>query len=159
MRLGEIRAPEGATKRKKIVGRGPGSGHGKTSTRGQKGQRARSGPGIREGFEGGQMPLTRRIPKRGFTSRLKKVYQILNLAQLASFKENSIIGPAELLKEGLIKDDKKPVKILGDGEISKSITLKAHAFSSSAIEKVKKAGGIAEVISVTKHSKSASGGE
>lgn len=146
MRLGEIRAPLGATKKKKIVGRGPGSGHGKTSTRGQKGQRARSGPGIRVGFEGGQMPLTRRIPKRGFTSKSKKIYQILNLVRLAAFKENSIVGPEELLKEGLIKDEKMPVKILGDGEISKSITIKAHAFSSSAIEKIKQAGGTAEII-------------
>lgn len=146
MRLGEIRVPLGATKKKKIVGRGPGSGHGKTSTRGQKGQRARSGPGIRVGFEGGQMPLTRRIPKRGFTSKSKKIYQILNLVRLAAFKENSIVGPEELLKEGLIKDEKMPVKILGDGEISKSITIKAHAFSSSAMEKIKQAGGTAEII-------------
>ncbi len=149
MRLGEIRAPEGATKKKKIVGRGPGSGHGKTSTRGQKGQRARSGPGIRVGFEGGQMPLTRRIPKRGFTSKFKKVYQILNLAQLAAFKENSAVGPTELFEAGLIKDKKKPIKILGDGEISNPITVKAHAFSSSAIEKIKQAGGLAELISTT----------
>lgn len=146
MRLGEIRVPLGARKKKKIVGRGPGSGHGKTSTRGQKGQRARSGPGIRVGFEGGQMPLTRRIPKRGFTSKSKKIYQILNLVRLAAFKENSIVGPEELLKEGLIKDEKMPVKILGDGEISKSITIKAHAFSSSAMEKIKQAGGTAELI-------------
>ncbi|MFH1778765.1 MAG: 50S ribosomal protein L15 [Candidatus Omnitrophota bacterium] len=146
MRLGEIRVPLGATKKKKIVGRGPGSGHGKTSTRGQKGQRARSGPGIRIGFEGGQMPLTRRIPKRGFTSKFKKIYQILNLVRLAAFKENSIVGPEELLKEGLIKDEKMPIKILGDGEISKSMTIKAHAFSSSAIEKIKQAGGVAEII-------------
>lgn len=149
MRLGEIRVPEGATKKKKIVGRGSGSGHGKTSTRGQKGQRARSGHGIRVGFEGGQMPLVRRLPKRGFTSRFKKEYQILNLAQMAAFKENSVVGPAELFKEGLIKDDKKPVKILGDGEISKPITIKAHAFSASAVEKIKKAGGLAEIISAS----------
>lgn len=147
MKLGEIRAPEGATKKKKIVGRGPGSGHGKTSTRGQKGQRARSGPDIRVGFEGGQMPLTRRIPKRGFTSKFKKTYQIVNLVQLTAFKENSIVDPTELLKEGLIEDDRKPVKILGGGEISKPITIKAHSFSSSAIEKIKKAGGVAELIS------------
>ena len=146
MRLGEIRAPEGATKKKKIVGRGPGSGHGKTSTRGQKGQRARSGSGIRVGFEGGQMPLTRRIPKRGFTSKFKKIYQILNLAQLKAFEGSSVVGPAELFKSGLIKDENKPIKILGDGEISKPITIKAHAFSSSAIEKIKQAGGVAELI-------------
>lgn len=146
MRLGDLRVPEGATKKKKIVGRGPGSGHGKTSTRGQKGQRARSGAGIGIGFEGGQMPLARRIPKRGFTSRFKKIYQIVNLAQLMVFKENSIVGPADLLREGLIKDEKRPIKILGDGEISKPLTIKAHAFSSSATEKIKKTGGIAEII-------------
>lgn len=146
MRLGEIHAPDGATKRRKIVGRGPGSGHGKTSTRGQKGQRSRSGAGIRVGFEGGQMPLVRRVPKRGFTNRFKKVFQVVNLAQLASFKENSVIDAAVLLKENLIKNDVMPVKILGDGEISKPITVKAHAFSSSALEKIKRANGHAEII-------------
>lgn len=146
MRLGEIRAPKGAIKRKKIVGRGSGSGHGKTATRGQKGQRARSGAGIRIGFEGGQMPLIRRIPKRGFTSKFKKVYQILNLSQLAGLKEGSVVGPAELLKDGFIKDEKLPLKILGTGDISKPVTLKAHAFSVSAAEKIKKAGGIVELI-------------
>ncbi len=146
MRLGEIRVPKGAVKKRKIVGRGPGSGHGKTSTRGQKGQKSRSGAGIRVGFEGGQMPLVRRLPKRGFTSKFKKIFQIVNLSQLKNLKENSVIGPTELLKEGLIKDDKISVKILGDGEISKPITIKAHAFSSSAIEKIKKTGGHIELI-------------
>lgn len=146
MRLGEIRAPEGAVKRKKIVGRGPGSGHGKTSTRGHKGQKARSGAGIRVAFEGGQMPLVRRIPKRGFTNRFKQRYQILNLSQLASFKENSVVNPFELIKKALIKNETDSVKILGGGEITKPLTVKAHAFSSVAIEKIKKAGGHIELI-------------
>jgi len=146
VRIGDIRVPAGATKKEKRVGRGPGSGHGKTSTRGQKGQKSRSGAGIRVGFEGGQMPLIRRVPKRGFTSKFKKIFQIVNLAQLAGFKENSIIGPADLHKEGIIKDEDLPVKILGDGEVSKPITIKAHAFSSGASEKVKKAGGQTELI-------------
>lgn len=146
MRLGEIRVPEGATKRRKIVGRGPGSGHGKTSTRGQKGQKSRSGAGIAVGFEGGQMPLIRRIPKRGFTNRFKKDFQIINLSQLTSFKENSVISPAELYKERLIKDEKAAVKVLGDGEISKAVTVKAQAFSTSAAEKIAKAGGKTEII-------------
>ncbi len=149
MRLGDIHVPKGATKKRKIVGRGPGSGHGKTSTRGQKGQKSRSGAGIRVGFEGGQMPLIRRIPKRGFTNKFKKVFQIVNLSQLASFKENSVVDIAVLLKENLIKNDVIPVKILGDGEISKPITVKANAFSSSALEKIKKANGHAEIISAS----------
>lgn len=146
MRIGDIRVPAGATKKEKRVGRGPGSGHGKTSTRGQKGQKARSGAGIRVGFEGGQMPLVRRVPKRGFTSKFKRIFQIVNLSQLTVFKENSIIGPAELCNEGIIKDEALPVKILGDGEISNPITIKARAFSSGAAEKIKKAGGSIELI-------------
>ncbi|MDP2943306.1 MAG: 50S ribosomal protein L15 [Candidatus Omnitrophota bacterium] len=157
MRLGDIRVPAGATKKKKRVGRGPGSGHGKTSTRGQKGQKSRSGAGIRVGFEGGQMPLIRRIPKRGFTSKFKKIFQIVNLSQLTGFKENSVISPVELCKEGIIKDETTPVKILGDGEVSKPITIKAHAFSSGAAEKIKKAGGQTELISAK--GGSASGGK
>lgn len=147
MRLGDIRAPKGAVKRRKIVGRGPGSGHGKTSTRGQKGQKSRSGAGIRVGFEGGQMPLVRRVPKRGFTNRFKKIYQIVNLSQLTSFKEKSVVGPDELFKQGLIKNTATPVKILGDGKLNKAVTVKAHAFSSGAMDKIKKAGGTTEIVS------------
>ena len=141
-----MEVPAGATKKRKRVGRGPGSGHGKTSTRGQKGQKSRSGAGIRVGFEGGQMPLVRRVPKRGFTSKFKKIFQVVNLSQLTGFKENSVISPVELYKEGIIKDEAIPVKILGDGEVSKAITIKAHAFSSGAAEKIKKAGGATELI-------------
>jgi large subunit ribosomal protein L15 len=146
VKLGEIKVPQGAVKRKKIVGRGPGSGHGKTSTRGQKGQRSRSGAHIHVEFEGGQMPLIRRVPKRGFTNRFKKVSQVANLSDLSSFKENSVVTPAELYKEGIIKDEKAAVKILGDGEISKALTVKAQAFSTSAAEKIAKAGGKTEII-------------
>lgn len=146
MRLGEIRVPEGATKKRKIVGRGPGSGHGKTSTRGQKGQKSRSGAHIHPEFEGGQMPLIRRVPKRGFTNRFKKISQVVNLSQLTSFKENSVVSPVELCKEGIIKDEKSAVKVLGDGEISKAITVKAQAFSTAASEKIAKAGGKTEII-------------
>ncbi|MFA5094344.1 MAG: 50S ribosomal protein L15 [Candidatus Omnitrophota bacterium] len=146
MKLGEIKVPQGAVKRRKIVGRGPGSGHGKTSTRGQKGQRSRSGAHIHVEFEGGQMPLIRRVPKRGFTNRFKKVSQVVNLSDLSSFKENSVVTPVELYKEGIIKDEKAAVKILGDGEISKAMTVKAQAFSTSAAEKIAKAGGKTEII-------------
>ncbi len=146
MKLGEIKVPQGAVKRRKIVGRGPGSGHGKTSTRGQKGQRSRSGAHIHVEFEGGQMPLIRRVPKRGFTNRFKKVSQVVNLSDLSSFKENSVVTPVELYKEGVIKDEKAAVKILGDGEISKAMTVKAQAFSTSAAEKIAKAGGKTEII-------------
>lgn len=146
MRLGEIRVPAGATKRRKIVGRGPGSGHGKTSTRGQKGQKSRSGAHIHPEFEGGQMPLIRRVPKRGFTNRFKKEFQIVNLSQLTSFKDGSVVSPEELFKEGIIKDAAKSVKILGDGEVSKALTVKAKAFSTGAAEKIQKAGGKAEII-------------
>lgn len=146
MRIGDIGVPAGATKKEKRVGRGPGSGHGKTSTRGQKGQKSRSGAGIRVGFEGGQMPLVRRVPKRGFTSKFKRIFQIVNLTQLKGFKENSVISPVELRNEGVIKNELMKVKILGNGEISKPVTIKAHAFSSSASEKIKKAGGSIELI-------------
>jgi large subunit ribosomal protein L15 len=146
VKLGEIRVPAGATKKRKIVGRGSGSGHGKTSTRGQKGQKSRSGAGIAVGFEGGQMPLIRTVPKRGFTNRFKKISQVVNLSQLASFNENSVVTPAELRKEGIIKNEKSAVKILGEGEIKKALTVKAQAFSISAAEKISKAGGKTEII-------------
>lgn len=145
--LGELRAPVGANKKPKRVGRGESSGHGKTSGRGQKGQRARSGHGIRLGFEGGQMPLSRRIPKRGFTSKFKEKFQIVNLEPLNTFKENTVVSLKELKDLGLIKKIKGAVKILGEGNLSKPLTIKAHSFSKSAVEKIKKAGG--EAIKIT----------
>lgn len=146
MKLSDIGKPKGATTRRKLVGRGIGSGHGKTSTRGYKGQGARSGGIKRPGFEGGQMPLVMRIPKRGFTSKFRNTFQIVNVDSLNNFSSNTVVTP-ELLKErDLIKDTKKPVKVLGDGELKNKLTVKAHSFSKSAIEKIGKLGGTTELI-------------
>ncbi|ADH61602.1 ribosomal protein L15 [Thermoanaerobacter mathranii subsp. mathranii str. A3] len=147
MRLHDLKPAEGARREKKRVGRGIGSGHGKTSCRGQKGQKARSGGGVRPGFEGGQMPLTRRIPKRGFTNIFKKEYAIVNVGTLEErFEEGAVITPEVLIESGIIKDVKDGVKILGDGDLNKKFTVKAHKFSQSAIEKIQAVGGKAEVI-------------
>ncbi|MEA3560475.1 MAG: 50S ribosomal protein L15 [Candidatus Omnitrophota bacterium] len=135
-----------ARKRKKRRGRGIGSGHGKTSCRGHKGQKARSGGGVRLGFEGGQMPLSRRIPKRGFTSLFKKEYQLVNLYKLRHFDKNAAVTPDELKKLKIIKRIGDGVKILGQGEISNPLTIKAHVFSKGAKEKIEKAGGKTEII-------------
>src|SRR3989338_9357103 len=121
-----LKASRGAHKKRKILGRGSGSGHGKTSTRGSKGQTSRSGRDFYPGFEGGQMPLIRRIPKRGFTSKFKKEYQIVNLSDLKRIKE-SAITPQVLEAEGVIKDKQKLIKVLGDGEIKNPINIQAHA--------------------------------
>jgi large subunit ribosomal protein L15 len=145
--LYNLRAPGGAHKRKKILGRGPSSGHGKTSTRGSKGQTSRSGRDFYPGFEGGQMPLIRKIPKRGFVSRLKKEYQIISLNNLNKIKESTVT--LDLLQErGLIKDKNRLVKILSDGEIKNPITIQAHAVSKKALEKIQNAGGKVELINV-----------
>jgi len=145
--LHNIKVPHGAHKHKKLLGRGPGSGHGKTSTRGSKGQTSRSGRDFYPGFEGGQMPLIRKIPKRGFTSKFKKEYQIVNLSALAKIKEAEIT--LELLKEkGFIKDKDKLVKVLGMGEIKRPVSIQAHAVSRAADEKIKSAGGKVEIVNV-----------
>jgi large subunit ribosomal protein L15 len=144
MNLSNIRAPEKASSNKKRVGRGMGSGMGKTSTRGHKGQRSRSGSRMMRGFEGGQMPLHRRMPKRGFTNIFRKEYNIVNLEKLAVLSE-STITPDTLRAAGVIHT-KHPVKILGDGELSRSITVHAHKFSKSAQDKITKAGGKFEVL-------------
>jgi large subunit ribosomal protein L15 len=147
MRLHDLKPAEGARRERKRVGRGIGSGHGKTSGRGQKGQKARSGGGVRPGFEGGQMPLTRRLPKRGFTNIFKKEYAIVNVGTLEErFEDGAVITPEVLIESGIIKDVKDGVKILGDGDLSKKFTVKAHKFSQSAIEKIQAVGGKAEVI-------------
>ncbi len=146
MKLEELKSPPGANKRVKRVGRGPGSGHGKTSTRGHKGQKARSGGGVRPGFEGGQMPLQRRIPKRGFTNIFKKEYAIVNIRDLNSFENGSEINPEVLLNAGLINSTKDGVKILGDGELEKKLTVRAHKISRQAEEKITARGGRVEVI-------------
>ncbi len=144
MNLYNIRAPKKATANKKRVGRGMGSGMGKTSTRGHKGQRSRSGSRMMRGFEGGQMPLHRRMPKRGFTNIFRKEFNIVNLEKLASLGETAIT-PDVLRKAGIIKT-KHPVKILGDGDLNIAITVHAHKFSKSAQEKITKAGGKFELL-------------
>jgi large subunit ribosomal protein L15 len=144
MNLSNIHAPKKATTKRKRVGRGMGSGMGKTSTRGHKGQRSRTGSRMIRGFEGGQMPLHRRMPKRGFTNIFRKEYSIVSLERLAELGE-STINPDVLRKAGVIKT-KNPVKILGDGELKTALTVSAHKFSKSAQEKITKAGGKFEVL-------------
>jgi large subunit ribosomal protein L15 len=144
MNLSTVRAPKKASENRKRVGRGMGSGMGKTSARGHKGQRSRSGSRMMRGFEGGQMPLHRRMPKRGFTNIFRKEYSIVNLEALAALGETTI-NPDVLRKAGVIKT-KHPVKILGDGELKSAITVHAHKFSKSAQEKITKAGGKFEVL-------------
>jgi large subunit ribosomal protein L15 len=144
MNLSTIRAPKKATEKIKRVGRGMGSGMGKTSARGHKGQHSRSGSSLLRGFEGGQMPLHRRMPKRGFTNIFRKEYNIVSLEKLAALGETTI-NPDVLRKAGVIKT-KHPVKILGDGELKTALTVHAHKFSKSAQEKITKAGGKVEVL-------------
>jgi large subunit ribosomal protein L15 len=148
MNLSNIRAPRRASENRKRVGRGMGSGMGKTSTRGHKGQRSRSGSRLLRGFEGGQMPLHRRLPKRGFTNIFRQEYSIVNLEKLAALGETTI-NPDVLRKAGVIST-KRPVKILGDGELKSALSIRAHRFSKSAQEKITKAGGKFEVIAETK---------
>ncbi len=145
MKLSDLAPAPGSRKKRKRVGRGPGSGHGKTSCRGHKGQKSRSGGGTKPGFEGGQMPLQRRLPKRGFTNIFQKEYAIVNLATLEKLSE-STITPEYLIKEGVLKKLLDGVKVLGNGELTKAITVKAHAFSLSAKDKIIKAQGSVEVI-------------
>jgi len=148
MRLGDLSPAIGATTEKKRLGRGIGSGLGKTSGKGHKGQWARSGGGVRPGFEGGQMPLIRRIPKRGFNNHFKKAYSIVNLSVLEGFEANSVVDMEVLFEKGLIKvvKDSVGLKVLGNGTLSKALTVKAKAFSAAAKEAIEKAGGKAEQI-------------
>ena len=147
MKLHELRPNDKAFKERKRVGRGPGSGLGKTSGKGHKGQNARSGGGVRPGFEGGQLPLFRRLPKRGFSNaKFKTVYAVINLSDLNKFEDGAIVTP-EILKEmGILKNQLNGVKILGNGKLEKKLTVKAHKFSESAKESIEKMGGKAEVI-------------
>src|SRR3974377_2042618 len=140
MNLSNLRAPRKANENKKRVGRGMGSGMGKTSTRGHKGQGSRSGSSTMRGFEGGQMPLHRRLPKRGFTNIFKTEYEVVNLDRLAELGESEIT-PEVLRKAGVVSSKKSLIKILGDGELSTALTVHAHKFSKSAQEKIEKAGG------------------
>jgi len=146
VRLEEIKSPPGANKSPKRVGRGIGSGHGKTSTRGHKGQKARSGGKVRPGFEGGQMPLQRRIPKRGFTNIFKKEWSIVNVKDLNIFDEGSVVTIDMLKQAGLIRKTDVPVKLLGDGEVEKQLTVQVQKASQQAEDKIVAKGGKIEVI-------------
>jgi len=147
MKLHELHPAEGSVKNRKRIGRGPGSGTGKTAGKGHKGQNARSGGGVRPGFEGGQLPLFRRLPKRGFSNAMfKKEYAVINLSDLNRFNDGDVVTP-ELLKEmGIIKKQLCGVKVLGNGTLEKKVTVKAHKFSESAKEKIETSGGKVEVI-------------
>ena len=146
MRLNELRPAKGARKKEKRIGRGPGSGHGKTSTKGHKGQLARAGGGKAPGFEGGQMPLIRRIPKRGFHNIFRIEYTVVNLKMLTRFEGQEDITPQRLREAGLVKSRNARIKILGEGELTRPLVIQAHRFSQSAIVKIQKAGGKAEVL-------------
>jgi len=147
LHVGTLRAPRGAHKRAKRKGQGMGSGHGKTATRGSKGQRSRAGMRMRPGFEGGQMPLHRRLPKRGFTNIFKKHYAVLNLRDLADFDAKEKVTPELLVDRRVVRDLRDGLKILGDGDLKAPLHVVAHHFSESAREKILKAGGKVEVIS------------
>ena len=144
--LNNIRPARGATHRKKRVGCGESSGHGKTSGRGHKGQKARSGGSVRLGFEGGQMPLLRKIPKRGFISTFKKVWGIVNLSDLEQYDNGTMVDETFLRERGFVDGNIYGVKILGDGELTKKISARVHAVSASAREKIEKAGGKIEIL-------------
>ena len=145
MKLHELSPVEGATKAPKRIGRGHGSGNGKTAGKGHKGQKARAGHGMRPGFEGGQMPLQRRVPKRGFNNIFATEYAIVNVSALEVFDDGAVVDAAALEAKGLIRCACMPVKVLGNGELTKKLTVIATAFSAGASEKIQKAGGTAEV--------------
>ena len=146
MKIQDLSPAIGSRKKRKRVGRGPGSGHGKTACRGHKGQKARSGGGVPPGFEGGQMPIQRRLPKRGFTNPFKKKYELINLKDLNVFEPNTKIDVEFLTIHGLIKNVKDGIKLLGEGEISNPLVLKVNKASKSAILKIEAAGGTVEII-------------
>ena len=146
MKLNELSPVEGSTQIGKRKGRGSATGNGKTAGRGHKGQKARSGGGIRAGFEGGQMPLARRIPKRGFNNIFAKPLTAINVAALNAFEDGDVVDTAALIAKGILQDCKYGLKVLGNGSVTKNVTVKAAAFSESAKEKIEKAGGKAEVV-------------
>ncbi len=146
MNLSQLKPSPGSRRPARRVGRGPGSGSGKTCGSGHNGQKSRSGGGVRPGFEGGQMPLQRRLPKRGFRNIFRKEYVIINLRDIAALSDDSVITPEVLISRKLIKDVKHGIKVLGVGEITRTITLKVHAISASAEKKITAAGGTVEVI-------------
>ncbi|HVO93706.1 MAG TPA: 50S ribosomal protein L15 [Terriglobales bacterium] len=146
MKLDDLRPASGSNRKRKRVGRGDGSGHGKTSCRGHKGQGARSGGNTKPGFEGGQMPLQRRVPKRGFHNPFRVAFAVVNLTQLESLTAGSEVTPEKLAEEGFVNGKGRRVKILGEGSLSKALTVRAHGFSATAKEKIEAAGGKAEII-------------
>ncbi|MBU0735986.1 MAG: 50S ribosomal protein L15 [Proteobacteria bacterium] len=146
MRINELSPAEGSRKKRKRVGRGPGSGHGKTACRGHKGQKSRSGGGVPPGFEGGQMPLQRRLPKRGFTNIFKKEYNIINVEDLNRFEPNAFLDVEILRQAGLVKKMMDGIKLLGNGEISRPVVVRIHKVSKTAKEKIEAAGGKVEII-------------
>jgi large subunit ribosomal protein L15 len=146
MKLHELKPAEGSRKERKRLGRGIGSGQGKTAGKGHKGQNARSGGGVRLGFEGGQTPLFRRLPKRGFTNINRKEYAIVNLDVLNQFEEGTEVTPELLIETGVVKNEKAGIKILANGNVEKKLTVKAHKFSSTAKEAIEAVGGTTEVI-------------
>ena len=147
MELNNLKPPKGANHKRKRVGRGNGSGHGTYSGRGCKGQKSRAGGGVRVGFEGGQLPLIKRLPrKRGFVNIFRTEYDIVNVGKLKVFASDTDITPLELFKAGLVKSIKQPIKILGDGEIDRPLVVKANKFSAAAVNKIVAAGGRAEEI-------------
>lgn len=146
MKLNELRPPEGAKKKRKRIGRGEGSGHGGTSTKGHKGFRARSGGQVPPGFEGGQMPMQRRLPKRGFKKPFRKEYEIINIGDLTRFPAGTVVDVATLKTSGLLRRVRFGVKVLGGGSLSHPLTVRAHHYSLSAKRKIEEVGGKAEVI-------------
>ncbi|GEP80047.1 50S ribosomal protein L15 [Staphylococcus carnosus] len=146
MKLHELHPAEGSRKVRNRVGRGAATGNGKTSGRGQKGQKARSGGKVRPGFEGGQLPLFRRLPKRGFTNINRKEFAVVNLEQLNRFEEGTEVTPELLIETGVVKNAKVGIKVLGNGSLEKKLTVKAHKFSASAAEAIDAKGGAHEVI-------------
>jgi large subunit ribosomal protein L15 len=146
MRLNELSPPAGSRKKRKRVGRGPGSGHGKTACKGNKGQNARSGGGVKPGFEGGQMPLQRRLPKRGFKNPFRVIYQVINVGDLDRFSAGTVIEKSDLEKVGLVRNAMGPVKLLGEGDVAQSFTVRVNRVSHSARSKVQAAGGTVEIV-------------
>jgi len=146
MKLNELKHVDGATHSGKRKGRGTSSGNGKTAGRGQKGQKSRSGGNVRLGFEGGQTPLFKRLPKRGFTNFFRKEFATINVADLARYGENAVVGPEQLLRDGLVKNVRCGIKVLGDGALSVKLTVQAHKFTAKAKAIIEAAGGQAEVI-------------
>ncbi|MGB7998877.1 MAG: 50S ribosomal protein L15 [Anaerobacillus sp.] len=146
MKLHELKPSEGSRKERNRLGRGIATGNGKTSGRGQKGQKARSGGGVRVGFEGGQLPIFKRLPKRGFTNINRKEFAIVNLDSLNRFEDGTEVSPELLLESGVVSKEKAGIKILGNGKLEKKLTVKAHKFSASAKEAIEAAGGNTEVI-------------